>query len=121
MALRSHRYCKMPASLRLEIFPKDLNICISFYTSILRFTLLRHEPEMGYAYMSRDAIKIGAVASNHFLALPTHQKKSGLDPGSAEIDVRHRFPPTGVEIVLEVDDVEEEQEWVSGWERLGTG
>jgi predicted enzyme related to lactoylglutathione lyase len=88
----------MPASLRIELFPSDMQRFIDFYTRVMRFTLLQDEGT--YAYLQRDAIFIGAVAG-----VPPHV------PGKA-VDAQHRKPPCGVEIVIEVDDVREEREWV---------
>ena len=81
----------MSASLRIELFPLDLEECISFYTDILRFTLIKRTP--GYAYMQRDSIFIGLDTSHH-----TEQQLG-------HVDKEARRPPTGVEIVLEVEDV----------------
>lgn len=88
----------MPSSIRIEIFPTSLPSTIHFYTSILRFTLLRHEDN--YAYFQRDNIFIGADAS--------HPKDS------VAVDAKYRRPPTGVEIVIEVDDLDAERDWVVG-------
>ena len=91
---------EMPASVRFEIFPVDLEKCISFYTDVLRFTLLQRKD--GYAYLRRDSIFIGADQSN-------------FDVGDLQRANRSsRKPPTGVEIVIEVDDIEAEREWVIG-------
>lgn len=91
----------MGAFLRIELFPSDLDKFIEFYTKVLRFTLQRHEDT--YAYVRRDNIFIGAV-SDHL-------------EGGGPLDRGFRRPPTGVEIVIEVDDVEKERDLVlaAGW------
>lgn len=88
----------MPARLRIEVFPSDLNRCIAFYTQVLRFTKIRQEAD--YADLRRDSVSIGAVQKT--------------DPG---IKPEYRRWPTGVEIVIEVDDLVEEREMVleAGW------
>lgn len=84
----------MPASLRIEIFPSDLQRSIDFYTSILGFTLLQRKGE--YAYLGRDSIFIGAI---EIPSSETIEEKS-----------RYRQPNKGVEIVMEVDDLEKERD-----------
>ena len=94
----------MPACVRVEIFPADLEKCIAFYTDILRFTLLGRKN--GYAYFQRDSIFIGADQSNFELG---ELQRANLSS---------RKPPTGVEILIEVDDLEAERSWVvveKGW------
>jgi lactoylglutathione lyase len=88
----------MPASLRIEIFPADLEKCINFYITVMRFELLSRKD--GYAYLGRDSIFIGADQSHH---------DRGLLEG---VNQQSRKPPVGTEIVLEVDDLEEEREWI---------
>jgi catechol 2,3-dioxygenase-like lactoylglutathione lyase family enzyme len=88
----------MPASLRVEIFPSNMQRCINFYTRVLRFTLLQDEGT--YAYLQRDSIFIGAVAG-----VPPHV------PGKS-VDTAHRRPPCGVELVIEVDALQEERDRV---------
>jgi len=93
----------MPASVRLEIFPADLEKCVAFYTDVLRFTLLQCKD--GYAYFRRDNIFIGADQSN-FAMEDLQLANRG-----------RRRPPTGVEIVMEVDDLSAERSWIvkKGW------
>jgi predicted enzyme related to lactoylglutathione lyase len=88
----------MPASLRIELFPKDMDACINFYTKVLRFKVLRNEGT--YAYLRRDSIFIGAVAG-----VPPHVPGKSVDEGS-------RRPPCRVEIVIEVDEIESERDFV---------
>ena len=85
----------MPASLRIKIFPSDMQRCVDFYTQVLRFEVLRNEGT--YAYLQCDAIFITAIAG-----MPPHV------PGQS-IDETSRKPPCGVKIVIEVDDVDGER------------
>lgn len=84
-------------TLRIELFPDDLDRFVDFYTRVLRFQLTRHESH--YAAVERGLIQIGAVTA-----------WSAADPTV-------RRPPQGVEIVIEVDDVDAEAGAVSeaGW------
>ena len=77
----------MPTTLRLEIFPADLNATVRFYVDLLGFTLVtdRRGDEQPYLALERGAVRIGAASR----------------PG--EGSPAQRRPPTGVEIVLEVD------------------
>jgi catechol 2,3-dioxygenase-like lactoylglutathione lyase family enzyme len=83
------------------MFPLDLDTFLEFYTKVLRFSVDRDErhTETPYVYLHRGAARIGAVPS--------------WSPPSLE----HRMPPTGVEIVLEVDDLEAERDAIVslGW------
>jgi predicted enzyme related to lactoylglutathione lyase len=88
-------------TLRFEIFPADLDATVDFYLRVLRFALVRDErsgPEP-YVALQRGEVRVGAAARSW--------------PGPVE----HRRPPTGVELVLEVDDVLAEHAAVlsSGW------
>lgn len=84
-------------TLRIELFPDDVDRFVDFYTRVLRFQLARHE--LHYAAVERGLIQVGAVKA-----------WSAADP-------KARRPPQGVEIVIEVDDVDEEAAAVSeaGW------
>lgn len=91
----------MPMTLRFEIFPSDLDATADFYIHVLGFGLVadrRREAEP-YLAIERDGVRIGAA----------HRP----DPGH----VGCRRPPTGVEMVLEVDDLQAEFERVraAGW------
>jgi lactoylglutathione lyase len=72
-------------TLRVEVFPDNLDAFVDFYTEVLGFTLAvdRRATESPYAAVERGAVRIGAAR-----AYP-----------------RARAVPLGVEIVLEVDDV----------------
>ena len=86
--------------LRCEIFPSDLAATREFYVGVLGFRVLRfqQEPLDPYLALQRDRVHIGAAVR-------------------AEGVVDMRRPPTGVELVLEVDDVHAEHARVlaSGW------
>ncbi len=91
----------MPTNLRLEIFPADLNATVRFYVDLLGFTLVsdRRADEQPYLALERDAVRIGAAAR----------------PGQG--NPAQRRPPTGVEIVLEVDYLHAERDRIrhAGW------
>ena len=89
----------VPASLRIEIFCRDLAATADFYERVLSFRVVRDDrPALAYVALERDGIRIGAAAA---------------DPGSP-VD---RRPPFGTEIVLEVDDLTLDVERIrqSGW------
>lgn len=114
-----HPSVRMPATLRLELFPHSLPVAISFYTDILSFTLVRHEPDpdavtaaagetsstTGYAHLRRDAIQLG-LSTQPAAAYPP----AARTPGPARAQFRRW--PVGVEIVVEVDDVVQERDRV---------
>ncbi len=87
--------------LRIELFPADLDATVAFYTAVLGFTLERDErsAEPGYVALVRGETRIGAAARP---PVP---------------DEEARRPPTGIEVVLEVDDLAAERERVrrAGW------
>jgi lactoylglutathione lyase len=84
------------AVLRLELFVEDMAASISFYTRVLAVEVVRHELE-DYAGLrwGNAVLSIGPVAK-----LPEEGGYFGRDISS------HRRG-LGVEIVLEVNDVEE--------------
>jgi lactoylglutathione lyase len=88
-------------NLRIELFPQDLDAFFDFYTNVLRFLVDRDERHAPIPYVSvhRDAVRIGAVLS------------------SVQASPEHRIPPTGIEIVLEVEDLDAERETIVslGW------
>lgn len=76
---------------RFELFPLDIERAVDFYTTVLAFRLesdRRREAEP-YASVRRDGVTIG------------------LAPGFTEHRDCRR-PPTGVEVVLEFDDLDAE-------------
>ena len=98
MCVCHHPMVEMTA--RFEIFPDDLDITIDFYTRVLRFRLAadRRDEQIAYVYLQRGAVRIGAV------------RAEAPDARTA------RLPPTGVELVLEVDDVRAERDAVAAAE-----
>jgi lactoylglutathione lyase len=90
------------ATLRCEIFPSDLNRTLGFYVDVLDFDVVRDERDADppYLAMLRGDVHLGAVGR------PT-VGKTGV-----------RRPPVGVELVLEVDDLDAEHRRVSasGWQ-----
>jgi predicted enzyme related to lactoylglutathione lyase len=84
-----------------EIFPDDADETADFYEGVLGFVVTddRRHAELPYLGMARDEVRLGATTV--------------LGPGER----RHRLPPTGVEIVLEVDDLQAERDRVhrAGW------
>ncbi len=91
----------MDLTVRIEIFPVDLDATVDFYTRVLRFTLVEDQRATnGYVSLRRGLVRIGAAARPAM-------------PGVAD----HRRPPVGVEVVLEVDDVAAERDRVvaAGW------
>ncbi|KIW75438.1 hypothetical protein Z517_10179 [Fonsecaea pedrosoi CBS 271.37] len=91
----------MPASLRIEIFPSDLQRMIDFYSTILNFVLIKRNGD--YAYLGRDNIFIGAIETG---STETLEEKAS-----------YRRPMKGIEIVVEVDDLEKERDLIvaKGW------
>ena len=91
----------MAAALRCEIFPADLDATVAFYVSVLGFELVHDERDQPSAYvaLARDTVLVGAAA-----------RPEVPDRGQ-------RRPVTGVELVLEVDDLDEEYARVTaaGW------
>lgn len=78
----------MGTKLRCEIFPSDLDATADFYVRVLGFAVTRDErhAEQPYLSMTRGDVNIGAAA------------RPDVDRGS-------RRPPVGVELVIEVDDL----------------
>ena len=83
------------AGLRLELFALDMEASIAFYTRVLAFELSRHEPG-DYASLRLGGIVlgIGPVA------------KLSEEGGYFGRDIATYRRGLGVEIVIEVDDVE---------------
>lgn len=91
----------MTVTLRCEIFPPGLDPTVDFYTRVLRFTLDRDERH----------------TDNPYVALRRGQVLLGAASRDAHVIGDQRRPPTGVELVLEVDDVLAERDHVGrqGW------
>jgi catechol 2,3-dioxygenase-like lactoylglutathione lyase family enzyme len=77
------------AKLRCEIFPADLDATLDFYQRVLGFGLVRDE---------RDE-------RNPYLALVLGDVELGASTGP-DADHSLRRPPIGVELVIEVDDID---------------
>jgi len=91
----------MDMTMRFEIFPADLDAVVDFYTRVLRFGVTKDErddPEP-YVALQRGWVQVGALGR------------------TAPVAPADRRPPTGVELVLEVDDVAAERDRVmaAGW------
>lgn len=84
-------------SLRLEIFPADLDSTVDFYTRVLGFELERDErtAEAPYVALRRGDVRLGAA-----------RRPEPIEPAL-------RRPPCGTEIVLEVQDVVAERDLVA--------
>ncbi len=90
----------MDMTLRFEIFPADLDVTVNFYQRVLGFKLTGdRRGRDDYVALRRGAVRVGAVRE--------------VVPGAWPA----RRPPTGVELVLEVDDVAAERDRVAaaGW------
>lgn len=90
----------MGTRLRCEIFPSDLDATADFYVRVLGFAVVRDERDAEHPYLAltRGEAQIGAAA------------RAAVDPGP-------RRPPVGVELVVEVDDLDGCREGVraAGW------
>lgn len=75
-------------TLRIEIFPADLDATVRFYTRVLGFDLVRDErtSDVPYVALVRGEVHVGAARRD-------------------ARDMRGRRPPLGVELVLETDDL----------------
>jgi lactoylglutathione lyase len=83
------------AGLRLELFALDMEASIAFYTRVLAFELARHEPgDYASLRLGGVVLGVGPVAK-----LPEEGGYFGREIATLRRGL-------GVEIVLEVDDVE---------------
>lgn len=86
--------------LRIEIFPDHLDETVTFYTDVLGFSATRdeHTATSGYVALRLGDARVGAA-----------QRPA--------LDVEHRRPPTGVELVVEVENLMLVRQRVrdSGW------
>jgi len=83
-------------TLRVELFPSDLDRFVDFYVGVLRFELTvdRRNTTEPYVAVRRGAVRIGALET------------------SSAVDVCARSAPVGAELVLEVDDLVAERDAV---------
>jgi lactoylglutathione lyase len=81
----------MGAKLRCELFPADLDAAVTFYVDVLGFTVVRDERTAAHPYVAleRDQVRLGLASR-------------------APVDQAQRRPPTGAELVLEVEDLDAE-------------
>ena len=88
----------MAATLRCEIFPADLDATAAFYVDVLAFEIVRDERGAAAPYLAlrRGEIQLGAA-----------RRVLVAEPGQ-------RRPPVGVELVLEVDDLDADRARVAG-------
>ena len=88
----------MAATLRCEIFPADLDATAAFYVDVLAFEIVRDERGAAAPYraLRRGEIQLGAA-----------RRDLVAEPGQ-------RRPPVGVELVLEVDDLDADRARVAG-------
>jgi lactoylglutathione lyase len=89
------------ARLRCEIFPADLDVAVAFYVGVLAFQVIRDERRSTSPYV---ALGRGAVALGAAVRPPISDRVC-------------RRPPVGVELVLEVDDLDADRARVdaAGW------
>jgi lactoylglutathione lyase len=85
------------ARLRCEIFPSDLDRTLQFYVDVLGFEVVRDERQADAPYLAlrRADVQLGAAVRG---SIP---------------DAEARRPPIGVELVLEVDDIDAEHDRIS--------
>jgi len=80
-------------SLRCELFPNDLDAALRFYVEILAFDVERDERTSStpYAALSQGEVRLGL------------SRRPEVDDRDDRDD---RRPPVGVELVLEVEDLQ---------------
>jgi predicted enzyme related to lactoylglutathione lyase len=83
-----------PMSLRLELFVADMERAIRFYREVLGFALLRHEPDYASLRHGDVVLGLGPVAKLPMVDGYFTRSRLAQERG------------LGVEIVLEVDDVD---------------
>ena len=85
------------AALRMEIFCDDIESVVDFYTRVLRFTVVKdqRDGEWPYVAVQRGSIRLGIAHRDH------------------RVEAASRRPPTGVELVFEVEDVVADRDLVA--------
>ncbi len=81
-------------SVRFELFVRDVDAAIAFYTGVLGFELVREEP--GYSSLRRGGVILGLGPIS----------KLPEEGGYFTRDIAELRRGLGVEIVLEVDDLD---------------
>ena len=94
-ARRSNGPLESEMELRLELFVEDMDAAIDFYTRVLRLELIRNEPGY-YASLRKGAVVLGLVPIS----------KLPGEGGYFTRDIADHRRGLGVEIVLEVDNVD---------------
>jgi len=91
----------MSMTSRWEIFPDDLGATTDFYVRVLGFEIVKDERDTDAPYLS----------------LQRGQARIGAAQRPPQCDASSRQPPVGVELVLEVNDVDEERMRIldAGW------
>ena len=88
-------------TLRFEVFVADLDATVDFYAGVLGFALAKDDRSgtPPYVALRRDHVHVGAVQAGE------------------DVPAERRRPPTGVELVLEVDDLAAEVARIgaAGW------
>lgn len=86
---------RMTASLRIELFPADLDAAVVFFTSVLDFAIAKDDRPSGGRYVGLRRGDVGLGLDE--------RPEEGREPWPRRMDV---------EIVLEVDDVAVERDRV---------
>lgn len=80
--------------VRFELFVREMDAAVAFYTGVLGFDLVREEP--GYSSLRRGEVLLGLGPIS----------KLPAEGGYFTRDIAQRWLGLGVEIVLEVDDLD---------------
>lgn len=80
--------------VRLELFVREMDAAVAFYTGVLGFDLIREEP--GYSSLRRGEVLLGLGPISKLPAEGEYFTR----------DIAQRWLGLGVEIVLEVDDLD---------------
>ena len=80
--------------VRFELFVREMAAAVAFYTGVLGFDLIREEP--GYSSLRRGEVLLGLGPIS----------KLPAEGGYFTRDIAQRRLGLGVEIVLEVDDLD---------------
>ena len=94
-ARRSNEPLESEMELRLELFVEDMDAAIDFYTRVVGFELVRNEPDY-YASLCNGNVILGLGPVS----------KLPAQGGYFTRDIADQRRGPGVEIVLEVDDVD---------------